>query len=169
MIPVFRRQDEQKTFREAANSSTMKNLVALLFMISVLVIPAFSKKCHFCESCTTTCEKETEVECGTKRCMTYSKYVVVHYTNPDITFRKGCADESLCERGKKSRTMSEEIVHCCSKNLCNTQGFEYFTGYLSIFNFKGEKPKFIRDELDIPLYDSSKNYRVAVNLQEGQI
>ncbi|KAM4016008.1 uncharacterized protein ACNLHF_002517 isoform 2-T5 [Anomaloglossus baeobatrachus] len=101
----------------------MKDLVALLFMISVLVVSAFSIKCKFCESSNFTCEEETEVECGTKRCMAHWKYR--HYERCDITFRKGCADESLCRMRPTIPGMPYELVYYCSSDLCNTHGFEY--------------------------------------------
>ncbi|KAM4015766.1 uncharacterized protein ACNLHF_002384 [Anomaloglossus baeobatrachus] len=141
----------------------MKNLVALLFMISVLVIPAFSNQCNFCESCTTTCEEETKVECGTKRCMTFSKYIHLHSLTekgPNITFIKGCADESLCKRGQQTMWMSQEIAHCCSGDSCNTRGFEYNKGFLGFLHL--EKPKYIMNKIDINDVDWSKATRINV-------
>ncbi|KAM4016006.1 uncharacterized protein ACNLHF_002517 isoform 1-T2 [Anomaloglossus baeobatrachus] len=100
----------------------MKNLVILLFMISVLIVSAFSIKCKFCEPSRFACE-ETEVECGTKWCMTYWKYR--YSTDPDITFRKGCTDESLYQVWPISSGMSLECVYSCFGDLCNSLGFEY--------------------------------------------
>ncbi|KAM4016012.1 uncharacterized protein ACNLHF_002518 isoform 1-T1 [Anomaloglossus baeobatrachus] len=102
----------------------MKNLVTLLFMISVLVVSAFSKKCKFSESSNFTCEEETEVECGTRRCLAHLEYS--RFKRPCITFRKGCADESLCRMRQTFPWTSYQLVYYCFSDLCNTHGFEYF-------------------------------------------
>ncbi|KAM4016011.1 uncharacterized protein ACNLHF_002517 isoform 3-T6 [Anomaloglossus baeobatrachus] len=93
-------------------------------MMSVLVVSAFSNKCKFCESSEFGCDGTKEVECGTKRCMTYFKYIV-DYKGSYIGYRKGCADEYLCWMGDKSRWMSHERLYCCFGDLCNTNGFQY--------------------------------------------
>ncbi|KAM4016048.1 uncharacterized protein ACNLHF_002544 isoform 2-T2 [Anomaloglossus baeobatrachus] len=77
MIPVYRQQDEQKTIREDAQSSSMKNLVALLCMVSALVGSVISSQCYFCESRNSTICNASKTECLGDECMTVSQHVTL--------------------------------------------------------------------------------------------
>ncbi|KAM4015472.1 uncharacterized protein ACNLHF_002142 [Anomaloglossus baeobatrachus] len=125
----------------------MKNLVALLFMISVPVVSAFLIKCNFCKSDKPSCFV-TEVDCCTKRCMTLTKLIRTD-EGAKITFMKGCANETLCQMKNPLPWMSQEHARCCSGELCNTDRFGYVIGYLPILNLHGVKPTFFKADIDI--------------------
>ncbi|KAM4015052.1 phospholipase A2 inhibitor 31 kDa subunit-like [Anomaloglossus baeobatrachus] len=104
----------------------MKNLVALLCVISALVGSVFSNKCHLCWSHNSTTCNVTETECLGDRCMTASQYF-----NADKTvfksIYKGCANDTLCET--KGSGMVEKLnfrfyAHCCTGDLCNNQTYQ---------------------------------------------
>ncbi|KAM4016418.1 phospholipase A2 inhibitor and Ly6/PLAUR domain-containing protein-like [Anomaloglossus baeobatrachus] len=126
MIPVYSQQDEQKKIQEAAQSSTMKNLVALLCMISAIVSSALSYKCCSCFSGNSTTCKESEIECLGNRCMTTSQYVV---RNEDVfkSILKSCANETLCGTNGSVTIGHLKLrfyAKCCTGHLCNIGGYE---------------------------------------------
>ncbi|KAM4016938.1 uncharacterized protein ACNLHF_003094 [Anomaloglossus baeobatrachus] len=104
----------------------MKNLVALLCIISALVGSVFSYKCFSCFSPNSTTCNQSESECLGDRCMTASQYTF----NGEVEFKsliKACANETLC--GIKGAIARENVkfrffVHCCTGNLCNTDKYE---------------------------------------------
>ncbi|KAM4016943.1 phospholipase A2 inhibitor and Ly6/PLAUR domain-containing protein-like [Anomaloglossus baeobatrachus] len=124
MVHACRTQDTQKRIREDAQSSTMKNLVTLLYMISALVVSASSYKCYSCFSTNSTTCKESEVECLGDRCMTCSQYV--KRTNMFRSILKSCANETMC--GTNGSLAMENVKYrfsakCCTGHLCNTDRY----------------------------------------------
>ncbi|XP_075185166.1 phospholipase A2 inhibitor NAI-like [Anomaloglossus baeobatrachus] len=104
----------------------MKNLVALLFMISAFAVSVVSSKCYSCFSPNTTTCNETEVECLGDQCMTASQFI---NRDGDVfkSILKSCANETLC--GTKGSVAVENsmfrfLANCCIGNLCNTDGYE---------------------------------------------
>ncbi|KAM4015193.1 uncharacterized protein ACNLHF_001840 [Anomaloglossus baeobatrachus] len=104
----------------------MKNLVALLCMISALVGSVMSFRCYSCESLTSAKFNMSEIECLGSQCMTASQY----FRSGEKVFKavyKGCANGTLC--GMKGSEVMENIayrfyVNCCTGELCNTDGYE---------------------------------------------
>ncbi|KAM4016930.1 uncharacterized protein ACNLHF_003086 [Anomaloglossus baeobatrachus] len=125
-IPVYRQQNEQKRIREDAQPSTMKNLVAFLCMIAVIIVPIFSDKCKSCDSDQLPC-KETDIECNSRGCMT--SFSTIHAKGRVYyKLRKGCATDPVCAMNKKTNVCGEvqkESRFCCYKNLC--KGFGSFS------------------------------------------
>ncbi|KAM4014733.1 uncharacterized protein ACNLHF_001508 [Anomaloglossus baeobatrachus] len=104
----------------------MKNLVALLCMISALTGSVISHRCHYCESRNSTTCEESETECLGNRCMTGSQHLKLNGTQFNEIY-KGCANESLCGINGSlvvANTPYQFSVHCCSGDLCNNQKFE---------------------------------------------
>ncbi|XP_075183496.1 uncharacterized protein LOC142255930 [Anomaloglossus baeobatrachus] len=105
----------------------MKNLVALLCMVSALVGSVFSHKCYSGMSRMSKTCNVTENECLGDRCMTISQ----HIFNDGMQFwsiMKGCANETVCG-ANTSEAAAEKIKfqfhsNCCSGEFCNTD--EYY-------------------------------------------
>ncbi|KAM4015470.1 phospholipase A2 inhibitor and Ly6/PLAUR domain-containing protein-like [Anomaloglossus baeobatrachus] len=105
----------------------MKNLGALLCMISALVGSVFSYKCHSCYCRNSTTCNETEIECIGSQCMTACQYFNIGENNTFKTIYRGCANETLC--GTKGSAMVTNMkfrfnVFCCTGHLCNNQSYE---------------------------------------------
>ncbi|KAM4016947.1 uncharacterized protein ACNLHF_003102 [Anomaloglossus baeobatrachus] len=103
----------------------MKNLVALLCLISALVGSAVSSKCYYGFSPNSTTCNVSEIECLGDRCMTASQY---SYNNGRVfnSIMKGCANETMCGAvGSASVGLLEYRFHmnCCNWSLCNTDGY----------------------------------------------
>ncbi|KAM4014906.1 phospholipase A2 inhibitor NAI-like [Anomaloglossus baeobatrachus] len=104
----------------------MKNLLALLFMISAFVVSVFSYKCYSCFSLNSTTCNESQIECLGDRCMTASQF----YDREGDVFKsifKSCANETLC--GTNGSAASENVMfrfhaNCCTGNLCNTDRYK---------------------------------------------
>ncbi|KAM4015768.1 uncharacterized protein ACNLHF_002385 isoform 2-T2 [Anomaloglossus baeobatrachus] len=126
MVHVCRQQDEQKRIRKDAQSSTMKNLVTLLCLISALVVSASTYKCYSGFSINSTKCNESEIECLGDRCMTASQYL----DRKGYMFKsilKSCANETMC--GTNGSVAIENVKYrfyakCCTGHLCNTDGYE---------------------------------------------
>ncbi|KAM4015538.1 uncharacterized protein ACNLHF_002195 [Anomaloglossus baeobatrachus] len=104
----------------------MKNLVALLFMISAFVISVFSSKCYSGFSRNSTTCNVSETECLGDRCMTASQY---SYNNGIVykSILKSCANDTMC--GAKGSMLVENgkfrfFMNCCIGKLCNTDGYQ---------------------------------------------
>ncbi|KAM4016850.1 phospholipase A2 inhibitor 31 kDa subunit-like [Anomaloglossus baeobatrachus] len=106
----------------------MKNLVALLCMISALAGSVFSYKCHFCYSPNSTTCNQTEIECIGGKCMTACQF----FCNGKNTYKsiyKGCANDTLC--GSNGIVIPHKDVkyrfhlNCCSGPLCNTDKYNF--------------------------------------------
>ncbi|KAM4016425.1 phospholipase A2 inhibitor gamma subunit B-like isoform 2-T2 [Anomaloglossus baeobatrachus] len=104
----------------------MKNLVALLCMISALVGSASSYKCYSGFSPNSTTCKQSEIECLGNRCMTACQYVI-RGGNMFKSILKSCANETMC--GTNGSVATENIMYrfyakCCTGHLCNTDEYE---------------------------------------------
>ncbi|KAM4015770.1 uncharacterized protein ACNLHF_002387 [Anomaloglossus baeobatrachus] len=103
----------------------MKNLLALLFMISAFVVSVFSYKCNSCFSRNSTTCNESQIECLGDRCMTASQF----YDKEGDVYKsilKSCANETLC--GTNGSVAIVNVIfrfyaNCCTGNLCNTDGY----------------------------------------------
>ncbi|KAM4015090.1 uncharacterized protein ACNLHF_001776 isoform 1-T1 [Anomaloglossus baeobatrachus] len=105
----------------------MKNLVALLCMISALVISVSCFRCYSCESRTSTKCNVSETECLGNRCMTACQYFKVGGKEFTSTYR-GCANDTLC--GTKGSGIVENAKFrfhaiCCTGELCNNATYEF--------------------------------------------
>ncbi|KAM4016263.1 phospholipase A2 inhibitor and Ly6/PLAUR domain-containing protein-like [Anomaloglossus baeobatrachus] len=106
----------------------MKNLVALLCMMSALVLSALSYKCYssLCRK-STTCDG-SEDECFGDRCMTMSQHLYLGEDGRDIkSILKGCANETVCRMKGSSNAKNftfRNYVKCCDGNLCNTDDYD---------------------------------------------
>ncbi|KAM4015641.1 phospholipase A2 inhibitor NAI-like [Anomaloglossus baeobatrachus] len=103
----------------------MKNLVALLCLISALVASVFSYKCHSCLSLNSTKCNTSEMECLGDRCMTVIQYLCI---NGHIykSIYKACANETLCNAKGSARVQNFRFrfyAKCCTGELCNTDGY----------------------------------------------
>ncbi|KAM4016426.1 uncharacterized protein ACNLHF_002756 [Anomaloglossus baeobatrachus] len=104
----------------------MKDLVALLCMISALGSSVFSYKCYSCLATNSTkCNETQQFECLGDRCMTCSQ---LFYNGEKMfkSFYKGCANESLC--GAEGSDLMENVKYrfyttCCTGELCNTDKY----------------------------------------------
>ncbi|KAM4016498.1 uncharacterized protein ACNLHF_002795 [Anomaloglossus baeobatrachus] len=104
----------------------MKNLVALLCLISTLVGPVFSYKCYSCMSPNITTCNASVTECLGGRCCTVSQYFLFGDKYFKSIF-KGCANETLC--GAKGAGMVNTMKYrfyakCCHGDFCNNQTYE---------------------------------------------
>ncbi|XP_075184768.1 phospholipase A2 inhibitor 31 kDa subunit-like [Anomaloglossus baeobatrachus] len=104
----------------------MKNLVALLCMISALVISVISFRCYSCLSRTSEKCNVSETECLGNRCMTACQYFY-NGGKECKSIYKGCANDTLC--GIKAEEIMENIrfrfhAICCTGELCNTAQYE---------------------------------------------
>ncbi|KAM4016496.1 phospholipase A2 inhibitor gamma subunit B-like [Anomaloglossus baeobatrachus] len=104
----------------------MKNLVALLCMISALVGSVSCIRCYSCESRTSTKCNVSETECFGNRCMTACQYFKVGEKEFTSIYR-GCANDTLC--GTKGSGIVENMMFrfhltCCTGELCNTAQYE---------------------------------------------
>ncbi|KAM4016004.1 uncharacterized protein ACNLHF_002515 [Anomaloglossus baeobatrachus] len=111
----------------------MKNLVALLCLISALVGSAFSGKCRSCDCVVPSNCKETVINCSTNGCMTVSEWM---YFNEDFEKKiwKGCEDSMRCgvKRSEDSGIyIYKSKYNCCTGDSCNTDGYA-FTGLESL-------------------------------------
>ncbi|KAM4016932.1 uncharacterized protein ACNLHF_003088 [Anomaloglossus baeobatrachus] len=121
-----RQQDEQKTIREDAQSFMMKNLVALLCMISALVGSVFSVKCKYCEGSSPNC-KETVIDCPTDGCMTTSEWMFFRGEVKKFLL-KGCKIATYCGRNNSDVSgtiMLKSIDTCCNSDMCNNGTYAF--------------------------------------------
>ncbi|KAM4015055.1 uncharacterized protein ACNLHF_001743 isoform 1-T1 [Anomaloglossus baeobatrachus] len=104
----------------------MKNLFALLFMISTLAVSVFSYKCYSCMCRNSTKCKETEIECLGNRCMTASQRVKNNGKLQKEMY-KSCANETLCGT-KGAMVVGNSTLRfyasCCDGEFCNNKGYE---------------------------------------------
>ncbi|KAM4015089.1 phospholipase A2 inhibitor NAI-like [Anomaloglossus baeobatrachus] len=106
----------------------MKNLVALLCMISALVVLVSCFRCYSCESRNSTKCNVSDTECLGNRCMTVCQYFYSGGKEFKSIYR-GCANDTLC--GIKGEEMMENVkfrfhVTCCTGELCNTAQYKLF-------------------------------------------
>ncbi|XP_077113483.1 phospholipase A2 inhibitor and Ly6/PLAUR domain-containing protein-like [Ranitomeya variabilis] len=105
----------------------MKNLVALLCVISALVGSVLSSyRCMSGVSYNSTTCNVSEIECLAAGCMIVSQYFYINGTFLKSIY-KGCANESIC--GLQGSVRYEHVIYrfyanCCSGNLCNTDGYD---------------------------------------------
>ncbi|KAM4015197.1 phospholipase A2 inhibitor and Ly6/PLAUR domain-containing protein-like [Anomaloglossus baeobatrachus] len=104
----------------------MKNLVALLCLISASIGSVFSHKCYSCWSRNSTICKEIEIDCLGADCMTASQTVKL-YGKEHYAMFKGCSNETLCGAegsGVVDQVEFKFLAHCCIGDLCNKQGYD---------------------------------------------
>ncbi|KAM4016588.1 uncharacterized protein ACNLHF_002856 isoform 1-T3 [Anomaloglossus baeobatrachus] len=124
----------------------MKTLVALLCMVSVLVGSVYSVRCYFCVSKNSPTCDPTIIACK-HRCMTQSTHNF-NDKNVPMVLLKGCTtDNSAINCGKKieeksSNGKSETFMSCCSRNLCNTDGYAF--GSTPSFSTTTQQPSWIQ-------------------------
>ncbi|KAM4016942.1 uncharacterized protein ACNLHF_003099 [Anomaloglossus baeobatrachus] len=107
----------------------MKNLVALLCLISALVGSGFSGQCKSCDCDVPSNCKETVVNCTTDRCMTSSLWRFnEEHGNMVKRIQRGCEAFMWCGINL-SDDYGPNIVRlthrCCPGPLCNTDGYAY--------------------------------------------
>ncbi|KAM4016941.1 uncharacterized protein ACNLHF_003098 [Anomaloglossus baeobatrachus] len=101
----------------------MKNLVALLFMISVLIVSAFPFKCLYCELINDIYD-DSVVERDEQRIITY--WHCIYYKGHNTTCKEHFADEPRCPLSQKLAWMSQKHLECCLTDLCYDYKVRYF-------------------------------------------
>ncbi|KAM4015054.1 uncharacterized protein ACNLHF_001742 [Anomaloglossus baeobatrachus] len=104
----------------------MKNLVAILYIVSALVVLVLSLNCYSGFSSKSTKYNESEIECMGDRCMAASQYIFINGSVFN-SFLKGCANETMC--GAKGSASVGSLryrfnVNCCTGYLCNSGEYE---------------------------------------------